>query len=335
MKILIATKDYLPHLGGVPTMARALKAGFESSGVEVKIVTQTCDKHYEDSNTVFRNLSFKENIQLYQWADIVLLNNMSVKAAFWAMLTNKPYVLSMSGWFSDGPNALFRFIFQFISSQASANISACKAVQRENYVDSTIIPNPYNDRIFTNLLIKREYSYLFAGRITECKGVIELINVWENLTKKNIFLNLTIIGDGDLYPLLKKIIFDRKLEKYIQLKPSISQEDLVFVLNQTDFFLIPSSWNEPIGIVCLEAIACGAIPIGSNGGGLGESIGPCGLTFSRLNWNELEIIIEKTVSMGEEEKERLRLFSRDHLKQFKIKLISERYLQCMKSILGL
>ena len=43
---------------------------------------------------------------------------------------------------------------------------------------------------------------------------------------------------------------------------------------------VPSRWREPFGIVALEGIACGCVVVASEGGGLAEAVGPCGLTFA-------------------------------------------------------
>lgn len=55
-------------------------------------------------------------------------------------------------------------------------------------------------------------------------------------------------------------------------------EDLVSLLNQHEIIAIPTIVEEAFGIVALEGIACGCVAIGSEGGGLKEAIGPCGLT---------------------------------------------------------
>ena len=39
------------------------------------------------------------------------------------------------------------------------------------------------------------------------------------------------------------------------------------------------------GVVALEGIACGCVIVGSEGGGLEEAIGPCGVTFPNSNCN--------------------------------------------------
>ena len=58
-------------------------------------------------------------------------------------------------------------------------------------------------------------------------------------------------------------------------------------MNSHEVMVVPSKWNEPIGIVALEAIACGCVVIGSEGGGLATTIGPCGLTYPNCDYRKL------------------------------------------------
>jgi glycosyltransferase involved in cell wall biosynthesis len=60
-------------------------------------------------------------------------------------------------------------------------------------------------------------------------------------------------------------------------------EDLVSILNRHRVIAIPSRWREPFGMVALEGLACGCVPIGSDGGGLPDAIGGAGLTFPRVS----------------------------------------------------
>jgi glycosyltransferase involved in cell wall biosynthesis len=52
---------------------------------------------------------------------------------------------------------------------------------------------------------------------------------------------------------------------------------LVELLHQHRIMVVPSIAPEPFGIVAIEAIACGLVPVVSGTGGLPEAIGRCGL----------------------------------------------------------
>lgn len=60
--------------------------------------------------------------------------------------------------------------------------------------------------------------------------------------------------------------------------------------------VVPSIWREPFGIVALEGIACGCVVVGSEGGGLKEAIGPCGVTFPNGDAEALPARLEALLS---------------------------------------
>src|SRR5690606_40338743 len=92
---------------------------------------------------------------------------------------------------------------------------------------------------------------------------------------------LTIIGDGPEAPVLKALAVKYGLEHKVDFKGSLQGKELVDCLNQHKLILVPSRWEEPFGNVALEGMACGCIPVVSDGGGLAEAVGHAGLTFQR------------------------------------------------------
>ncbi|RYY07395.1 MAG: glycosyltransferase, partial [Sphingobacteriaceae bacterium] len=99
--------------------------------------------------------------------------------------------------------------------------------------------------------------------------------------------SLTIIGNGPEQKNLLQLISDLHLEEYVLLAGPLSGEDLAICLNRHRFLLVPSLWEEPFGNVVLEAMACGCLPIVSNGGGLPDAVGNAGLIFHRGDVNSL------------------------------------------------
>jgi glycosyltransferase involved in cell wall biosynthesis len=68
-------------------------------------------------------------------------------------------------------------------------------------------------------------------------------------------------------------------------------KELVECLNEHTFILVPSIWEEPYGNVVLEGMACGCIPIASNGGGMPEAVGKAGFVFQRGNLDDMVAVI--------------------------------------------
>ena len=98
---------------------------------------------------------------------------------------------------------------------------------------------------------------------------------------------LTIIGNGPEMESLKFQVISLGLTKNVFFKGSLVGNQLADELYKHKYMLIPSKWKEPFGIVALEGISCGCIPIVSDGGGLLDAVGCAGINFKRGDLNDL------------------------------------------------
>jgi Glycosyltransferase len=106
---------------------------------------------------------------------------------------------------------------------------------------------------------KKDNTFIFAGRLIPCKGIKELLDIFENRPDAT----LTISGSGELEPLVKT---------YSERCPNIRFEGFVKGLDklvpiyQRHSFLIMNSvrlenWEELFGIAIIEGMACGCVPL--------------------------------------------------------------------------
>lgn len=106
--------------------------------------------------------------------------------------------------------------------------------------------------------INRKYNLtgkkvvLFTGRLTIHKGVEFLIKA-----AKDIKGEVLILGDGPDRERLEKLIKDLKLTNarilgYMSPKDQVSFKEFY---SRADVYVAPSVWNEPLGLVILEAMA--------------------------------------------------------------------------------
>jgi glycosyltransferase involved in cell wall biosynthesis len=74
-------------------------------------------------------------------------------------------------------------------------------------------------------------------------------------------------------------------------------EELISLYQNAAFIVFPSEWHEVVGMSILEAFACGKPVIGSNIGGITETVvdGETGLLFKPGDENELRDKIEMLV----------------------------------------
>jgi len=124
--------------------------------------------------------------------------------------------------------------------------------------------------------------------------------------------NLTIVGDGPEIEILKDSVTNYGLKNQIRFLGFLQSKDIVDELNAHRFLLVPSRWEEPFGIVVLEGLACGCIPIVSDGGGLPDAVGKAGVVFKR---NSQESMNMETIRLIENKK-----IQENYLKEAKIHL---------------
>lgn len=106
---------------------------------------------------------------------------------------------------------------------------------------------------------------LFTGRLTVHKGVEYLIKA-----ARQIKGEVLILGDGPERPYLEKKIQEYKLTNtrilgYMSPKNQVSFKEFY---SRADVYVAPSTWNEPLGLVILEAMAAKTPVISTRNGGI-------------------------------------------------------------------
>jgi glycosyltransferase involved in cell wall biosynthesis len=124
---------------------------------------------------------------------------------------------------------------------------------------------------FTRFKIKKEFCKRknlvgYFGRLTEDKGVINLVNAIPWVLKQDPNLEFLIIGDGPLRDTLKKFIRKNNLDEKVKILGWIPCESVPDYLNELKLLVLPS-YAEGLPNVVLEAMACGTIvlatPVGA------------------------------------------------------------------------
>lgn len=108
---------------------------------------------------------------------------------------------------------------------------------------------------------------LMLGRLTKQKGHDIALKALSKIDKNDWMLD--IVGDGENYSYIEKIIKEFGLEDNVKLwDPTL---DVVDEYNEHDVVLMPSRW-EGLGLVAIEAMAAGRVVVGTNVEGLNEVI---------------------------------------------------------------
>ena len=105
--------------------------------------------------------------------------------------------------------------------------------------------------------IKHKKNAIFASRLSKEKGILTLINSWQQLK-----INLDILGDGPLFNKLNKKHLNIKYHR------SLSRFKVNKHINKSKFLIYPSECYETFGTTIVEAFNEGTLVLASNIGSI-------------------------------------------------------------------
>ncbi|MBN3870650.1 MAG: glycosyltransferase family 4 protein [Nostoc sp.] len=335
MKILIYSPLFYPSVGGLETVVSILAHEFVEQGHTVKLVSNvlTTDRKVF-AFEVIRKPNPLTLLNLTQWCDVYFQPVISLKGIWTLLISPKPWVVAHHNWYTR-PNGslgwqdhLKKFLLRF-----ATNISVSQALANHISTPSVIIPNPYRDEIFYEIpKIPRNKDLVFLGRLVSDKGVDLLIQSLAELKQMGLSPKLTIIGSGleesNLREQARVLTISEQIE-FVGLKV---EQELIELLNTYKIMVIPSRWQEPFGIVALEGIACGCVIVGSEGGGLKDAIGPCGVTFPNGDVQALTQTLFNLLK-NPEQLANYRANSDNHLLRHQKSVVAKAYLEVIEAVI--
>ncbi|MGI8889201.1 MAG: glycosyltransferase family 4 protein [Chthoniobacterales bacterium] len=329
MKILISSHAFSPSIGGIETVSALLAAEFVRLGHVVTVVTQTQSAVEEQNDySVLREPSFSELKAALGRCDVFWQNNLSLRTLWPALITGKPVIVTHQGSYCRKPSGIdlvqrlkHGLVRRTKSVAISTAVASCFAT------DSTIIHNPYDARLFgtSPAAEKKTGDLIFLGRLVTEKGIDLLLEALAQLKAQDLSPSLTIVGGGPELPRIESLSMALGLSEQVTFTGPKRGAELVELLRRHTIQVIPSRYEEPFGVVALEGIASGCVIVGSEGGGLPEAIGPCGLTFPNGDATALSQTLRSLLAAPEEQV-RLRTPATDHLAKFHPTKIAQDYL---------
>ncbi len=146
-------------------------------------------------------------------------------------------------------------------------------------------------RAKTKFGLRDEFVIGFVSRIDKGKGwdiYLQALKLLREQQKTFRFKGL-VAGDGADTIKFLKMIKNYKLDDNVIYKGNIPQKYLADIYNAMDVLVFPTQVEESLGLVGLEAMACGVPVMGTKIGGLEDYIkdGENGFFFKKDDYNEL------------------------------------------------
>jgi colanic acid/amylovoran biosynthesis glycosyltransferase len=156
-----------------------------------------------------------------------------------------------------------------------------------------------NKNNFNNKTIK----IISVGRFNEFKGQMFLLKALEIINNKFSNVKTTFIGEGHNLSNCKNYALKHNLNNNVKFINRLEQKNVAKIMSESDIFILPSTISkdrrtESLGVVLVEAGACGLPLIGSNVGGIPEIVinNKTGLLFEEKNYRQLADAIIKLIS---------------------------------------
>ncbi len=332
MRILICTHNYWPKLGGIETVTLLMAEEFQKAGHSVQIVTATPEgsERREFPWPVHRNPSARRLWRLVRWADVVLHNQISLHTAWPVLIQRKPWVVAHHTWIErkGWKNRIKRLVFP-----CARNVAVSPAIAQDLPCPARVIPNPYQNTIFTKPEgVHRERDLVFLGRLVSDKGCNVFVEALAILRNEGLAPTATVIGDGPERGALEAQVKKHGLGDKLVFTGALSAMDLPAELARHQILVVPSLWAEPFGVVALEGMGCGCVPIVSADGGLPFAIGDCGLVFPNGDAQALAACMARLIKKPDL-CETLRARAPAHLAEHEPKQIAAHYLAELRGAL--
>lgn len=178
-------------------------------------------------------------------------------------------------------------------------------------------------------------TILCVGTICETKGCEDLAKACKLLHEQNPSLTFNVKFIGKMGNFAYKLQHRYGNECWFQIIGKVEREKLMKIYGEADVVCIPSWW-ENMPMVCLEAMICGSIVIGSNSGGMSEIIenGKSGFLLSPRQPQDWANKILEVFNMNDKNREQMITAAQQRIKTtFDTEVIVPQIIQYYKNVI--
>jgi phosphatidylinositol alpha-1,6-mannosyltransferase len=226
---------------------------------------------------------------------------------WWAKIFPFRLAIKRIGKNVDHLTYLGEFTRQAISKPLTRK-SATEMVKIAPGIDTAhFIPQPDAMQKRKELGLQDKKIIISVGRLVHRKGQDNLIQAMPAVLKKIPNAHLLLVGEGPYKKHLEKLVMKSSLEQNVTFAGRIMYDRLPSYLSAADLFAMPSRSRffglevEGLGIVYLEASACGIPVVAGNSGGAPDAVleGVTGLCVDGTNIEQITAAIVEICSDAE------------------------------------
>lgn len=283
MRIVMTSHSYAPHVGGIETVSLLLAQGLRARGHELLVLTETPSPDADPQ--VLRRPGLLAAWRAMRRADVVLQSNIGLRRLWLALLLGKPVVVVSHTWLRrpDGSLGWQDHLKRWALQRVHTSAAVSTVLARHIGPNCRVMPNPYASQLFQPpapaVPTAGRNGLIFLGRLVSDKGCDLAIATLTALRAQGLDLNLTVVGTGPEAATLQQQAQSLGVAPHVHFKGVLRGPALVQEMHKHRVLLACSRWEEPFGLVALEALATGLVPVVPNRGGLPEAIGEFGCTY--------------------------------------------------------
>ncbi|MEA3307926.1 MAG: glycosyltransferase family 4 protein [Chloroflexota bacterium] len=284
VELVVAVPPFWRDERGVTLLERAHTSGYRLEVLPMALNGQFHLHFYPRFGRLLREVApdvlhiDEEPYNLATWQANWLARRRGIKTLWfsWQNL-NRAYPWPFSWW--EGYN-LQHCDYAIAGSQTAAQVWRTKgypgplAVIPQFGVDPAIFAPPQEQGADGPLHIA------YVGRLVPEKGVALLLQALQGLPGE---WRLTVLGEGPAEEELRTSVAAHSWRERVQFRALIPSVEMPDFYRTVDLLVLPSrsrpNWMEQFGRVLIEAMASGAVPVGSESGEIPHVIGEAGLTF--------------------------------------------------------
>ena len=303
--IWIIVQSYPPAIGGIETFTKMLAEGLADRNYQIHVLVTGRNIELGGLlNTVPTNLKIVRPGNPFHLficflkCDLIVFSNFSLSyfPLVWLSRTRSLVIHHVSPFCHDRALNWREKVKQLVFTK-TINIFVSENLKVLSGLNGDVIHNG------TPFLIdaaknsdRRTYEFLFLGRLIPEKGVRTAILAFSKIAPLQNGYVFNIVGEGESRRELEQLTRHLNLEANIRFLGSMDEYEIRELLKRHKFLLFPSEWREPFGLVAIEALTQGCIPIVADSGGILEACKNFAIPFKAGDTSKLAEILESSLA---------------------------------------